>query len=130
MRHIEAFAELPEEQLRWFAASAIERRFEPGENVFRKGEPAEWMVVYLEGEIHSRPDDSTLDSYVYIARAGDLRTEVSGRLPFSRMKEWGDGTRRRADENAALSYRAFPRTFATDAAPRRASGRIDERPRA
>ncbi|MDQ3253059.1 MAG: ATP-binding protein [Acidobacteriota bacterium] len=89
LRHIEAFAELPEEQLRWFAVNAVERRFEPGENVFRKGEPAEWMVVYLEGEIHSRPDDSTLDSYVYIARAGDPRTEVSGRLPFSRMKEWG-----------------------------------------
>lgn len=89
LRRIEVFADLPEEQLRWLAENAEERSFEAGEIVFRKGEAAEWMIVYLEGEIHARPDDATLDSYVYIARAGDPATEVSGRLPFSRMKVWG-----------------------------------------
>jgi len=88
LRRVGAFADLPEDQLRWFAAHAVERRFEAGESVIRKGEPAEWMTIYLEGEIHVRRDDSTLDSYVYIARAGDPATEVSGRLPFSRMREW------------------------------------------
>lgn len=89
LRRVGVFADLPEDQLRWFAAHAVERRYAAGENVIRKGEPAEWMTVYLEGETQARRDDATLDSYVYIARAGDPATEVSGRLPFSRMKEWG-----------------------------------------
>ncbi|HVF29193.1 MAG TPA: cyclic nucleotide-binding domain-containing protein [Pyrinomonadaceae bacterium] len=88
LRRVGVFADLPEEQIQWFAAHAVERRFETGESVIRKAELAEWMIVYLEGEIHVRRDDSTLDSYVYIARAGDPATEVSGRLPFSRMREW------------------------------------------
>ena len=71
--------------------------------MIRKGEPAEWMIVYLEGEIHVRPADSTLDSYVYIARAGDPATEVSGRLPFSRMKEWG-GTAHAAEPTRVLLF--------------------------
>ena len=61
LRRVGAFADLPEDQLRWFAAHAVERRFEAGESVIRKGEPAEWMTIYLEGEIHVRRDDSTLD---------------------------------------------------------------------
>ncbi len=89
LQRVAVFADLPPEQLAWFATRAVERRFAIGELVFRKGEPAEWMSVYLEGEIHSHPDDAALDSYIFIARAGDPETEVSGRLPFSRMTQWG-----------------------------------------
>jgi signal transduction histidine kinase len=42
------------------------------------------MVIFLEGEMHAYWDDSDHD-LVYIARAGDPATEVSGKLPFSRM---------------------------------------------
>lgn len=87
LRGIGVFADLPEEQLQWFAGQTIDRRFVPGEVVFRRGDAPEWMVVYLEGELHSRRDDN-LDGAVYIARADDPATQVSGMLPFSRMTEY------------------------------------------
>lgn len=109
LKRVEVFADLPEEQIRWFAQNAEERSFAVGEVVFRKGEAAEWMTVYLEGEIHARPDDATLDSYVYIARAGDPATEVSGRLPFSRMKVWGGTAQAVAPTRVLLFHiRLFP----------------------
>lgn len=88
LRRVHVFAELPEEQLKWFVENAVERWVEPGEIVFRRGDPAEIMTVYLEGEAHSRPDETNLDGNVYIAQAGDPQTEVSGKLPYSRMKEF------------------------------------------
>ncbi len=84
---VEAFADLPTEQLEWFIAHAEERHLKAGEVLFHKGNPAEWMLVYLSGEVHVQRDENNLDGYVYIARAGDPATEVSGKLPFSRMKE-------------------------------------------
>lgn len=88
LRRVGVFADLPEDQLQWFIAHAEEKHFAAGEIVFRKGEPADRMIVYLAGEMHSRPDDKSLDGYVFIASANDPATQVSGRLPFSRMKEW------------------------------------------
>ncbi|HEV2801830.1 MAG TPA: ATP-binding protein [Pyrinomonadaceae bacterium] len=86
LRRVQVFAELPEEQLRWFVENAVERWAEPGEIIFRKGDPADQMTVYLEGEAHTRQDETNLDGNVYIAQAGDPQTEVSGKLPYSRMK--------------------------------------------
>src|SRR5437867_3973448 len=85
LRRVTVFADLPEDQLKWFADNAKECRLTPGDVLFRKGDPAEWMSVYLEGEIHAYRNDSLQDGYVYIARAGDPSREVSGMLPFSRM---------------------------------------------
>ena len=87
LRRVEVFADLPFEQLEWFIENSDERVLEPGEILFLKGDAAEWMVIYLEGEVHASRNENALDGYVYIARAGDAATEVSGRLPFSRMKE-------------------------------------------
>lgn len=101
LKRVAVFADLPSEQLVWFATRAVEKLFEIGELVFRKGEPAEWMSVYLEGEIHARPEDAAFDSYIFIARAGDPNTEVSGRLPFSRMTHWG-GTAHAVQPTRAL----------------------------
>ncbi|HJP92190.1 MAG TPA: ATP-binding protein [Pyrinomonadaceae bacterium] len=44
----------------------------------------DWLVIFLEGEMHVYWDDSVHD-VVYIARAGDPSSEVTGMLPFSRM---------------------------------------------
>ena len=52
LRRVSVFADLPDEQLQWFADHTEERRFHPGEILFRRGEPAVWMTIYLEGEIH------------------------------------------------------------------------------
>lgn len=86
IRRIGVFSDLPAEQLAWFIENSDELEFKAGEHVFKKGDPPDWMIVYLEGEVHARRDENNLDDYVYIARAGDPATEISGRLPFSRMK--------------------------------------------
>jgi signal transduction histidine kinase len=88
LRRVHVFADLPEDQLRWFADNTEEIRLSPGDVLFRKGAPADSMAVYLEGEIRAYRDEQAHDGYVYIARAGEANTEVSGKLPFSRMKEW------------------------------------------
>ena len=93
LRAVEVFADLPGEQLRWFAENAEERRLQVGDILIRKGEPAETMIVVLEGEIQARPEEAQINSYIYIARAGDPATEVSGKLPFSRMSEWASTAR-------------------------------------
>lgn len=87
LRRVHVFADLSDDQLRWFADNSEDRRFAAGDIMFRKGDKAEAMVVYLEGEVHAYWDESDHD-IVYIARAGEQTTEVSGMLPFSRMKEF------------------------------------------
>lgn len=84
LRRVHVFADLPEDQLRWFADNVADRRFAMGDVIFRKGDPPESMVIYLEGEVHLYWDDNVHD-VVFISRAGDPLTEVSGMLPFSRM---------------------------------------------
>ena len=87
LRRVHVFADLPDDQLQWFADNAEDRRYAMADIVFRKGDKAETMVVYLEGEVHAYWDESDHDQ-VYIARAGERSTEVTGMLPFSRMKEF------------------------------------------
>ena len=88
LRRIHVFADLPEEELQWFAQNTDEVHLSPGDVLFRKGEPADVMAIYLEGEVRAYRDDQAHDGYVYIARAGEANTEVSGKLPFSRMTHW------------------------------------------
>ena len=87
LRRVHVFADLPDDQLRWFADNSEDQRFPAGEVMFHKGDKADAMVVYLEGEVHAYWDDSDHD-IVYIGRAGEQSTEVSGMLPFSRMTEF------------------------------------------
>ncbi|HEY8559812.1 MAG TPA: ATP-binding protein [Pyrinomonadaceae bacterium] len=87
LRRVSAFSDLPAEQLEWFIDNSEEVEYDAGDFVFQKGDPPDWMVIYLEGEVQARWDEHNLDDFVYIARAGDPATEISGKLPFSRMKE-------------------------------------------
>jgi signal transduction histidine kinase len=102
LRRVRVFADLPEDQLKWFADNVEDLRLAPGEVLFRRGDPPNRMVIYLEGEVHLYWDDNDHDM-VYIARAGDPATEVSGMLPFSRMTELG-GTGRAATEVRVLLF--------------------------
>ena len=88
LRQIRVFSDLPEDELAWFAENTTERRYAAGEAVFRRGDKPDWMAVYLEGEAHILNDENALDDYVYIIRAGDPLTEISGMLPYSRMTEF------------------------------------------
>jgi signal transduction histidine kinase len=87
LRRVHVFADLPDNQLEWFADNSEDRHYAAGDVMFSKGDKAEGMVIYLEGEVHAYWDESDHD-IVYIGRAGDRSTEVSGMLPFSRMTEF------------------------------------------
>jgi signal transduction histidine kinase len=88
LRHVSIFSDLPEPQLRWFAENCIERRLAPGDILVARGDKADWMMVILEGEAQFLRDENMRDGFVYIVRAGDPMTEVSGMLPYSRMTEF------------------------------------------
>jgi signal transduction histidine kinase len=87
LRRIHVFAGLPDDQLKWFADNTAERRYSAGEVLFRKGAPPDELVLLLEGEFHAYWDEKDHD-IVYIGRAGDQASEVTGMLPFSRMTSY------------------------------------------
>jgi len=86
LRRVHVFADLPDDQLRWFADNSEDLRYAPDDVIFHRGDKPDSMVVYLEGEVHAYWDENDHD-IVYIARAGEESREVSGMLPFSRMTE-------------------------------------------
>src|ERR1041385_4449340 len=86
LRRVHVFADLPDDQLQWFAGNSEDRRYTTGDVLFRKGDKPTAMLVYLEGEVHAYWDENDHD-IVYIARAGEDSREVTGMLPFSRMTE-------------------------------------------
>jgi signal transduction histidine kinase len=105
LRRVHVFADLPDDQLKWFAGQCEDKRYAPGDVVFGKGDPPDWMVIFLEGEMHVTWDDDSL----YIARAGDPANEVTGMLPFSRMTNY-TATGRAATDVRLLRFPAklFP----------------------
>ena len=88
LRRVHVFADLPEDQLQWFAENVRDERFAPGDVLFRKGDPPDWMAIFIEGEMHAYRNDNAPDGQLYIARAGDPSSEVTGMLPFSRMTQF------------------------------------------
>jgi len=81
IRKIAAFADLPQQDLEWFVSQCVETRANAGDVLFREGDLAEFMTIYLGGRIFGRRDSEGPDSAVYILKKGD----VSGLLPYSRM---------------------------------------------
>jgi signal transduction histidine kinase len=80
---VPAFADLPDDQLDWFLGNSQEFHLAAGDSPIRQGDPAEWMMVLIEGEFQWRGDLGG-ELVTYPAKAGD----VSGVLPFSRMKRF------------------------------------------
>ena len=80
---VPAFADLPNDQLDWFLGNSQEFRVAAGDSYIRQGDPAEWMVVILEGQFQWRGELAG-DTVTYPAKVGD----VTGILPFSRMKRF------------------------------------------
>ena len=56
LRTVAVFHDLPDDQLDWFLEHATEVRFAPGEIYVRAGDPADKMMVVLEGELQARFD--------------------------------------------------------------------------
>jgi signal transduction histidine kinase len=80
---VPAFADLPDDQIEWFLSKSQETHLDAGEIYVRQGDPADWMFVILEGQYQWRGEFGG-ETVVIPGKAG----EVTGMLPFSRMKQF------------------------------------------
>ena len=80
---VPAFADLPDEQIAWFISQSIEVRLKAGDTNIREGDPADTMFVVLEGQLQAQGEIGG-ETVVISINPGD----VTGVLPFSRMKQF------------------------------------------
>jgi len=80
---VPAFVDLPEDQIDWFLGHAEELHLKAGNAPFRQGDPADAMFVILEGQLQARGEFGG-ETVVFSTKPGD----VTGVLPFSRMKQF------------------------------------------
>jgi signal transduction histidine kinase len=85
---VPVFAGLPDDQIAWFISQAEEIPVKAGLTYFREGDPADAMFVILEGQIQVRGEIGG-ETVVISLKPGD----VTGVLPFSRMKQFTVGAR-------------------------------------
>jgi signal transduction histidine kinase len=83
LHRVPAFEGLPDDQIAWFLSQSQELPLKAGDTYARQGEPADAMFVLLEGEFQWRGELGG-ESFVLAIKAG----EVTGTLPFSRMKKF------------------------------------------
>jgi signal transduction histidine kinase len=77
------FAGLPEDQIEWFLGHSQELTLKSGDSFMHQGEPADAMLVVLEGQSQARGEIGG-EVVTIMGKAGD----VTGVLPYSRMKEF------------------------------------------
>src|SRR5579863_7846491 len=92
---VPAVADLPEDQIAWFISQSQELNLKAGESYSRQGDPADAMFVILEGHLQGR-GDLRGETFVFDLEPGD----VTGVLPFSRMKQFTVGQRAVTDSRA------------------------------
>jgi signal transduction histidine kinase len=83
LRGVPAFEGLPDDQIDWFLSQAQDLRVKAGDIYARQGDPADAMTVLLEGQFQWRGELGG-ETLVVDLKAG----EVTGVLPFSRMKKF------------------------------------------
>jgi signal transduction histidine kinase len=89
------FADLPDDQIDWFISESQEMTLKAGEVYSRQGAPADAMFVILEGQVQWRGERGG-ETFVFDVEPGD----VTGVLPFSRMKQFGVNGRAVTDTRA------------------------------
>jgi signal transduction histidine kinase len=89
------FADLPDDQVDWFIGQSQEMHLKAGENYSRQGDPADAMFVLLEGQLQGRGEIGG-ETIMFNLNPGD----VTGLLPFSRMKQFTVSGRAEADSHA------------------------------
>ena len=80
---VPAFADLPDDQITWFLSQSQEMHLKAGDTYVRQGDPADSMFVILEGQFQWRGEFGG-ETVVLSGKPGD----VTGVLPFSRMKQF------------------------------------------
>jgi signal transduction histidine kinase len=83
LRRVPAFADLPDDQIAWFLSQSQELHRKAGDFYVRPGDPADAMYVLLEGELQVRGERGG-ETFLISIKPGD----VTGALPFSRMKQF------------------------------------------
>src|SRR5882672_1285609 len=83
VKKFSVFEDLPEEDLRWLAERMDELTLAPGELYAKQGDSVDYLTLMMEGEIQFSLLNSP-GSPVFVAVAG----EITGRLPFSRLKNF------------------------------------------
>jgi signal transduction histidine kinase len=83
LRRVQEFADLPDDQLDWFLSQSQEMSLKAGDVYSREGDPADAMFVVLEGHLQGRGELGG-ETFVFDLEPGD----VTGVLPFSRMKQF------------------------------------------
>jgi signal transduction histidine kinase len=89
---VPVFAGLPDGQIAWFISHSKELSVKPGDMVIRQDDPADAMIVILEGQLQARGELGG-DTVVIPIKPGD----VTGVLPFSRMKQFTVGLKAISD---------------------------------
>jgi signal transduction histidine kinase len=103
LRRVSALQGLCDAELEWLATNSEEVSFPAGTTIFREGEPAVKLWIILRGEVHVRRQQGGLA--LFVARAG----QISGLLPFSRMKtHGGQGVASSDVWGLQLDHGAFP----------------------
>lgn len=92
LRKVPAFSGIPDDQIAWFLSQSQEHQVHAGDVYARQGDLAETMFVLLAGEYQARGEFSG-ESVVRDLKAG----EITGLLPFSRMKTYTFGARALSD---------------------------------
>jgi signal transduction histidine kinase len=93
--HVPAFADLPDDQIAWFISQSQEMNLKTGDVYARQGDPADAMFVILEGQLQARGELGG-ETFVFSLEPGD----VTGVLPFSRMKQFTVTGRAETDSRA------------------------------
>ena len=96
LRTVPEFADLPADGLEWLASQMTRIELEPGEVSVHAGDPADRMIVLLEGEIRGQPINAEMPGFVSRAPA------VTGMLPYSRMKQFPATARAVVRSRAAI----------------------------
>jgi signal transduction histidine kinase len=85
LRNVAPLAGLTDEEYLWLATNGSELFVDTNVTVFEQGDAADAMTILLKGEIQVQRDRRAASPVMFIGRAG----QITGLLPFSRMKTWG-----------------------------------------
>src|SRR5215471_6965373 len=83
VKKFSVFGDLPEEDSRWLAERMDEITLEAGAIYARPGDSVDYLTLMMEGELQVS-QLTTPGSPIFVAVAG----EITGRLPFSRLKQF------------------------------------------
>jgi signal transduction histidine kinase len=92
---VPAFAGLPDDQITWFISQGEELHLKAGDYYTRQGDPADAMFVIFEGQLQVRGEIGG-ETIIFDLKPGD----VTGVLPFSRMKQFTVSGRAMTDARA------------------------------